>query len=238
MGKSLKNKVIGKKFNRLTVIEVSSRTKKGEAKYLCICECGNEIKTPTARNLIKGITKSCGCLQKEVAREKFLDRNVKYKHYKNKKELTVYYNMKKRCYNEDDRAYCWYGGRGVVMCDSWLESFDNFFEDMGKIPFSNAQLDRIDGDGNYEPSNCRWVTPQQNMLNIKYHDMCGIRKSINKKADDTYYLGMSREGIMRTTYRVYDVELLKEIRKQWVEEYENDPKKYIENTLNKNYRRK
>lgn len=77
-------------------------------------------------------------------------------------EITVYSNMKHRCYNNDDQDYHRYGGRGIEVCARWNESFRNFISDMGRRPTPKHQIDRIDNDGNYEPSNCRWVMPQEN----------------------------------------------------------------------------
>lgn len=86
--------------------------------------------------------------------------------------------MKRRCYNPRGRDYPYYGGRGIIVCDSWKYSFENFIEDMGEHPFEDAQIERIDNDGNYEPSNCRWATrkeqarnsSQVNMINVGWHD--------------------------------------------------------------------
>lgn len=73
--------------------------------------------------------------------------------------------MMHRCYREYNKSYSQYGGRGIKVCDRWKYNFLYFLEDMGKRPFPNAQIDRIDNDGNYEPDNCRWVTPSENLRN-------------------------------------------------------------------------
>lgn len=77
----------------------------------------------------------------------------------------VWHAMKFRCYSEKCDQYADYGGRGITICDRWLESFDNFIADMGYRPFANFQIDRIDNNGNYEPSNCRWISRSDNMRN-------------------------------------------------------------------------
>jgi hypothetical protein len=75
--------------------------------------------------------------------------------------------MKSRCYNEKSNSYARYGGRGICVCDRWLHSFVNFLSDMGTRPSEKHSIDRIDGDGNYEPGNCRWATQSQQRQNSR-----------------------------------------------------------------------
>ena len=81
------------------------------------------------------------------------------------KEYNAWKGMKKRCYQKTYQHFDRYGGRGIVVCDKWLNDFSAFFEDMGYAPTNEHQLDRIDNNGNYEPNNCRWVTRQENCRN-------------------------------------------------------------------------
>ncbi|MBS1987049.1 hypothetical protein JST99_03925 [Candidatus Dependentiae bacterium] len=84
-------------------------------------------------------------------------------------ESSIYnrwYLMKRRCYRKSDPRYEDYGGRGIKVCDRWLV-FLNYYEDMGQPPFKGAQIDRIDNDKDYEPSNCKWVTPSENSQNMR-----------------------------------------------------------------------
>ena len=78
-----------------------------------------------------------------------------------------WHHMKTRCYDENYHSFHRYGGRGIKVCDRWLNSFQSFIDDMGYPPFEKAQLDRIDNNGNYEPSYCRWVTAKENANNRK-----------------------------------------------------------------------
>lgn len=80
-------------------------------------------------------------------------------------EYRTWAGMKRRCYNRRGTGYHLYGGRGIAVCDRWLNSFENFYEDMGSKPFPKAEIDRIDNDKGYSPENCRWATHAQNGQN-------------------------------------------------------------------------
>lgn len=154
--------LIGIRIGKLTVISYSHS--KGEKKkkvhfWLCKCDCGNK-KIVIGGSLRAERTKSCGCLQLEKVR------SILTKHGMHKSpESTVWRGIKQRCYNKNNVNYYKYGGRGIKVCDRWLESFENFYADMGKRPSKNHSIDRIDNNGNYEPSNCRWATKKQQSAN-------------------------------------------------------------------------
>lgn len=164
----MKINMIGKKFNRLLVIEEAERTKDNHIKWLCICDCGKKT-VVDGRDLRANKTKSCGCLCKELIK-------INKPHLKHgKRNLRIYHiwlNMKDRCNNKNNSNYKYYGERGINVCESWQRDFMTFYEwAMANGYQDNLTIDRIDVNGNYEPSNCRWITleeQQNNKTNSRY----------------------------------------------------------------------
>ncbi len=151
------NSFIGSKFNRLIVLGCEKVNK--IYMLTCLCECGNK-KTICAADVISGRTKSCNCLSIETARAKSTKHGmVKTPTYNS------YSSMKSRCLNKRSKFFYRYGGRGITICDRWLNSFENFLEDMGEKPSKKHSIDRIDNNGNYEPSNCKWSTHHEQQRN-------------------------------------------------------------------------
>jgi hypothetical protein len=156
----------GQRFGRLTVIR-RHHEKYREAKWECLCDCGNASIT-RGDHLRSGHTKSCNCL---IGKAKKGGGKGRFTHGEtsNKSvpvEYEAWHGIKSRCLNKSNKAYSYYGGRGITICDRWLNSYENFVTDMGRRP-KGMSLDRIDNDGGYEPGNCRWATWQQQAENTK-----------------------------------------------------------------------
>ena len=168
--------MVGKVFNRLTVVSRGAKVK-NHYSWNCVCSCGNEINT-LGSSLMYGSTQSCGCLQKEAAREVGL---LQTTHGLSHHPLYgVYNDIKKRCYNTNCEAYSRYGGRGITMSDEWLESFPKFLEDVGERPFPEATLDRENNDGPYCKENFRWVGPDLQARNQrKYSNNTSGKTGVN-----------------------------------------------------------
>jgi hypothetical protein len=149
----------GQKFGKWTYLKDLDSiivSNKKVRMVLCKCDCGEE-RSVSLSNLRNGNSISCGCVQKQVTKER------QYFHggRKNGSEYTTWQGMKGRCYNPKHNSYKNYGGRGIKVCDRWLEygkGFLNFINDLGKKPTPNHTLDRIDGTKDYSKDNCRWET--------------------------------------------------------------------------------
>ena len=147
----------GKKFGRLLVLEPIGRNKRLEVLWKCRCDCGNETIVKTAF-LTHGHTRSCGCLQREKVSA------IMTKHgMTGSPEHKAWSDMLQRCENPHHKAFDYYGGRNIKVCERWHD-FRNFFADMGKRP-EGMTLDRTENDGNYSPENCKWVSWKEQVMN-------------------------------------------------------------------------
>ena len=154
----------GIKVNRLTVVSYAGNDKWGNSLWNCVCDCGN---TTIVRNseIRSKRTFSCGCYQKEQKREQF--KKLATKHNMSRTRLyTIYKGMKQRCYNPNAKHYNRYGGRGIKICDEWLNNRQAFFEwALANGYRDDLSIDRIDNDKGYSPDNCRFATNQEQVDN-------------------------------------------------------------------------
>ena len=191
---SSKIDLTGKVFGRLAVVSDAGSNKHGKVMWLCECECGTQS-VVCGSDLRTGHTKSCGCLSRDVAS------SGNYKHgmegipiYK------VWAGMLQRCNNPKNKRYKNYGGRGIKVCKRW-DKFENFYADMDERP-EGLTIERIDNDGNYEPSNCKWATRKENSRNtrtnriIKYE---GISRCLSAWAEE---LGINK-GTLKNRLNKY-----------------------------------
>lgn len=160
MGRDHNDKT-SEKFGRLLLLCcVAKRAfKGGRTRYYCLCDCGRTNRILRA-SLVSGLTKSCGCL----GESRRAAANTLHG-FSNTKLYSIWESMKDRCYNKNKERYKDYGGRGITVCDSWLNSPEVFClwaKDKWK---PGLQIDRRDNDGNYTPSNCRFVTRSINCAN-------------------------------------------------------------------------
>lgn len=194
--------LVGKRFGRLLVERMAAkRTKSGRVRWDCKCDCGN-VKTVCGADLTAGDSASCGCLKRDL----LVARNTKHgKTYS--REYAVHQGMLKRCYNKNARYYhCW-GGRGIKVCRRWRfgisgrSGFEVFYADMGECPSTRHSLDRIDNDGNYEPSNCRWATIREQSANRRTSVMLTVR-GVTQTVEDWARSSGLRPNTIRSRLRL------------------------------------
>ena len=188
----------GKRFGRLVAIKIVGKSDNGARIWLCKCDCGKEHYVESCR-LNKNGTKSCGCLSKE----KLIDRSRTHGMTKTR-IFSIWDGMKKRCLLPTNGGYKNYGARGIKVCERWLE-FQNFYDDMyesylkhvEEFGEKNTSLDRIDVNGNYEPSNCRWSTLEEqnnNRTNNRFIIYNGSKMTVTQVGR---IVGKDFSGVMR-----------------------------------------
>ena len=147
------------KCDTMKVIKKVGATPQGKIKWLCLCDCGKKYEA-TGTHIKQGRSTHCGCLTQVKRKESWKTHRMT-----GTKEHRAWCSMRSRCYSELDKDFFRYGGRGIKVCDKWINSFETFFLDMGFAPTKHHSLDRIDVNGNYDPTNCRWATYKEQASN-------------------------------------------------------------------------
>jgi hypothetical protein len=191
--------ITGQRFGQLVAVEIAGRNKARLILWLCRCDCG-ATKSVSGKLLRDGRTTSCG----HLAIEQIVKRSLRHGASRRGKvtpEYRAWSRMKERCMNPRCKRFRDYGGRGISICERWL-SFDNFLLDMG-VRSHGCSLDRINNDGIYEPSNCRWATRSEQMLNRRKFTRCpqseATKQKIRLAALDQW---RSRRGIPQVPHPV------------------------------------
>lgn len=203
------NNLVGKRFGYLSVLDFS-HTYKGHSYWLCVCECGGHT-VARGSHLKSGNVTSCGCRMGHITHGESGTRLY-----------AVWNNMRERCRNPKNREYHRYGGRGIDVCDVWLNDFQAFYDwamENGydeTAPRGQCTIDRIDNDGNYCPENCRWTTAKvqaNNTRRTRFIELDGEKHSVTEWArrlginQSTLNMrinkyGWSEEKALRTEVRV------------------------------------
>ncbi len=169
--------ITGMKFSRLTALHPNGYDVNPSRKHIlwaCICDCGQTLNV-RLNALRSGGTKSCGCLKTGPSplRTHNMSNTVEYK---------TWARIKSRCLKPSHQDFYLYGGRGILICERWKNSFEAFFEDMGPKPSKKLSIDRIDVNGNYCKENCRWTddrTQSRNKRNNRYIELNGLRMCLS-----------------------------------------------------------
>lgn len=150
--------MIGKQFERLTVVGFHGKTSDRKLIWECVCSCGNHT-TATGIALRTGQKRSCGCLRDESTAARFTKHGMR-----ESREYSIWQNMKNRCSDPKNLKFAYYGGKGVSVCPEWSDSFENFFRDMGECP-TDYTIERMNNNRGYEPGNCVWASRKQQARN-------------------------------------------------------------------------
>ncbi len=185
----------GQRFGHWMVMSRAENSSKHQAQWLCQCDCGVSA-TILGANLRFGKTKSCGCARTEKTKTHGMGCTPEYK---------TWAGMIDRCHNTKNKGYANYGGRGIKVCDRWSD-FTLFFADMGEKP-SGLSIDRIDNNGDYEPSNCRWATIQEQQNNKRKNWFLVINGKTKTVAQWAREMGVSPSQAYRRLRLGWSVEV-------------------------------
>lgn len=195
---TLQYDIAGQRFGRLVAVRYQPDKKKWE----CLCDCGNT--TSVDGTLLRtGNTKSCGCFNRDLGVARFTT------HGKSAlPEFGVWAGMKARCYNPNNESYPSYGGRGIRICESWLNGFAVFYADMGDRPGPGWTIERINNDGNYEPANCKWIPRPDQSKNRRGLHLITIAEITHTLAEWSRLSGVKETTLFRRIKTNWPVEEL------------------------------
>ena len=182
----VRNDVTGKRFGRLVALRTDRRDKHHNRLWVCQCDCGNEIEKKVG-DLVTGNTMSCGCLKSIAAGLDCAERSAEHR---------AWSSMRQRCLNPQHPQFRDWGGRGITICERW-DQYVAFLSDMGRRPSPKHSLDRIDVNGNYEPSNCRWTTKDVQQHNRRAKSNTGHLGVSWQARDQSYSWACTRRGQQR-----------------------------------------
>lgn len=191
----------GKQFGNWRVVGIGERRRQPSGVlrvyWDCICECGTQ-RDVISGHLTSGLSVSCGCIQSHDGVGFSFGESPA-----NSREKKAWTSMINRCTSSNNPRYYRYGGRGIKVCQRWMESFENFFSDMGERPSMAHSVDRIDNDGDYCPENCRWATrkeQQRNQERTMFVTANGLTLPMREWAERT---GISIVTLQSRKYRGY-----------------------------------
>lgn len=196
----------GQKFGRLTVLSRSEpHISKGGfvmVQWNCQCECG-KICTVKSQSLTTGKTRSCGCLARELTSKRSRTHNKRHTRLYN-----IWMNIKGRCCNKNNQKYYCYGARNITICDEWKDNFETFYEwSMNNGYADDLSIDRINNDGNYEPSNCRWTTNIEQANNKSINHFIEYNGESHTLAEWARIKGLSYKSLsLRINTHHWDIE--------------------------------
>lgn len=194
----------GKVYGRLAVVSFAGIVSGGMSSWLCRCECGTE-KTVRISLLQSGRTKSCGCLQKQSRFTHTCTHGATAVHSEVRMEYGNWSTMKSRCYNPNSDRFHTHGARGIIVCERWKNSFQYFLDDMGKKP-PHMTLERVNNDGNYEPSNCVWATSKQQANNKRTNHKLELNGAVMNVCQWAEKLGIKARTIHSRIMRKWTTE--------------------------------
>jgi hypothetical protein len=196
----------GQRFGRLICIKDIGRNRFNEAIWECICDCGNTTNVDSSK-LRKGNTRSCGCLQRERARESNFTHGLQFdKDGKTNRIYGIWRRMKQRCEDVNSSDYSRYGGRGIKVCDEWLEflPFYNWAIENGYR--DNLSIDRISNEGDYEPSNSRWATRKEQNNNKRNNHLITYNNETKTLTQWAEQIGIAQPTLRRRLKYGWSVE--------------------------------